>query len=355
MNILYFGSDSYASTSSHRVQALRRIGQTVNVVDIAARVPRYVNTGGLEKFHFRTGYRLLQPIIRSIVKEVIASTHQPPDLIWIDSGELFGPTVLQFIRKKLDRKVLLFNLDDPTGYRDGGRFSSLRRAMPFYDLGVTVRKETEDEMRGLGVKHVLNLFRTYDEVAHLPFDTMADIPSIFRSDISFIGTWMRYEARDKFILELVERGLSVSVWGGRWQKSPMWDQLVGHYRGGALAGRDYVAAIQGAKICIGMLSKGNRDLHTHRSAEVPFAGGLLCAERTSEHLQMYEEGKEAVFWSSAAECAQICQSLLADDERRERIRLAGMRKVRQLKLGNEDLCRQILNAVKTCSLGSVGI
>jgi len=105
-----------------------------------------------------------------------------------------------------------------------------------------------------------------------------------------------------------------------------------------------VAAIQGAKLCLGLLSKENRDLHTQRSAEIPYAGGLFCAERTSEHRQLYTEGAEAVFWSDAEECIQACRRLLADEPLRERIRIAGMHRIRALGLGNESICRQILQA-----------
>ena len=107
----------------------------------------------------------------------------------------------------------------------------------------------------------------------------------------------------------------------------------------------YVAAIRGAKVCLGLLSKGNRDLHTTRSMEIPYAGGVLCAERTTEHLALYREDEEAVFWTTAEECAEKCLGLLGDDQSRERIRLAGMARVRNNKVGNEDICRQILQAV----------
>jgi hypothetical protein len=103
-----------------------------------------------------------------------------------------------------------------------------------------------------------------------------------------------------------------------------------------------VAALQGAKIALGFLSHGNRDLHTRRSVEIPYAGGLLCAERTTEHLAMYEEGIEAVFWSDVNECAAICHKLLVDDVLRERIRQQGMTRVRADGYGNESVCREIL-------------
>jgi hypothetical protein len=76
-----------------------------------------------------------------------------------------------------------------------------------------------------------------------------------------------------------------------------------------------------------------------------FAGSLICAERTSEHQLLYEEGFEAVFWDSAEECSLICRDLLAHPLKREWIRLAGSSRVRELGVGNEDISRNILNAI----------
>lgn len=185
---------------------------------------------------------------------------------------------------------------------------------------------------------------SYDEVMHAPYQDADEIAQAFRSDVAFIGTWMRGEGRDQFLLDLVNQGIPVSIWGQRWEKSPLWDHLKAFHRGGNLSGRDYVAAIQGAKVCLGMLSKGNRDLHTTRTMEIPYAGGVLCAERTSEHLELYEEGVEAVFWRDVDECVRQCRRLLDDDAWRESVRSAGMARVRASHQGHEDVCRVIVEA-----------
>ncbi len=263
------------------------------------------------------------------------------DMVWIDSGELLGRTAVG-VFASMGVPLVLFNHDDPTGSRDGPRFASLLSALKQYSLVVTVRSETASELKALGAKRVLKVWRTYDEIAHAPWSDTAEISDKFRSEVAFIGTWMRYEGRDEFILRLADLGVDIAIWGDRWQKSPRWRKIKEMWRGPALSGRDYVAACQGAKVCIGLLSAGNRDLHTTRSLEIPYMGGVLCAERTIEHLKLYEDGVHAVFWDDAEECAGLCKALLADETRREKIRRAGMQRVRELKVGNEDVCRQIL-------------
>jgi len=338
--ILYVGSSCIGSTSQHRAEALRRLGHEVVIADPYLAVEDRLENLWLGAFHYRTGYRFIQAEIERWLGKIL-STRKNFDIAWVDCGELLGPKCLRLFNGA-GLSSVLFNHDDPTGQRDGRRFESLLKALSLYDLCAVVRQQNIQEYQALGAKKVIRVWMSYDEVMHAPCLAKADIPECFHSEVVFIGTWMRGEGRDQFMLDLLQRGVPVSIWGQRWQKSPLWEQLKGSYRGGNLSGRDYVAAIQGAKVCLGMLSKGNRDLHTTRTFEIPYAGGLLCAERTSEHLELYKEGVEAVFWRNVDECAQQCTQLLAAATWRESIRLAGMTRVRASRHGHEDVCRLLV-------------
>lgn len=341
MKILYIGDAGHESTSRHRADAMARLGHEVIVADPYAALAAHLRRGLCSTLHYRTGYRFLQGAAYTWVNELLRKYSTWPDLIWVNSGELFGATAAKSLRE-FGKPIVLYNNDDPTGGRDGRRFDSLLAALPHYDLCVTVRKPNVDEFLARGARAVRRVWMSYDEVLHRPFSDIEDIPSRFRSDVAFVGTWIRGEGRDKFLLTLIEQGLNVAIWGDRWQKSPGWSRLRDHWRGPALSGRDYVAALQGAKLALGFLSRGNRDLHTRRSAEIPYAGGLLCAQRTPEHLAMYREGEEAIFWDDADECVEVCRTLLVDNELRERIRQRGMARVRSGRYGNEAVCCEIL-------------
>lgn len=348
MNILYIGDNSTFSTSYHRATALQRLGHIVKIINSKEAVKWQLSNAFLSKVHFHTGYKFIQTSMFSWLKKKLDEPFQP-DLIWVNGGELIGANAVKLLKQK-GVPVILYHNDDPTGGRDGNRFKSLLEAIPVYDLCVVVRNQNVDEFKALGAKNVIRVFMSYDEVAHKPFDNEQEIPVKFKSDIAFIGTWMRNEKRDEFILKLINEGLNVSIWGGRWDKSPLWPQLKAYYKGGTLGGKDYVAAIQGAKICLGMLSKGNRDLHTTRSLEIPYIGGLLCAERTTEHLQMYNEGTEAIFWDDVNECAEKCKALINDDDRINSIKKAGRIRILENKAGNENVCSTILKAVANLQL-----
>lgn len=342
MKILFIGSSSLASTSSHRAAALTRLGHEVFANDPYDELYFNLKNKWMSIINYRSGYQFIQYFICNWLSTTIKKTSKP-ELIWIEGGELFGKSALALC-KKIGVPVILFNHDDPTGLRDGNRFLTLRKALPLYDLVTAVRDVGKDELLKYCSGKVLKIWMTHDEVFHNPDFIKQPLSSEYISDVCFIGTWMRNEDRDIFLLKLIERGINIAIWGNRWQKSVYWNKLKPFWRGGNLSGKNYVMAINGAKICIGLLSKGNRDMHTTRSMEIPFAGGLLCAERTAEHLKLYSENEEAIFWADADECADKCIDLLANPYKSERIRLGGMRRVRENKVGNENVCQAIILA-----------
>ena len=337
--ILYLGDSRIGTNSLYRANALSRLGHEVTHLDPWLKMYSGRDNVWCDRVHYSTGYLFVQWIMRARLKRELEKLGRSYDAAWVTSGELFGPGIVRDL-KAAGTRTVLFNMDDPTGSRDGARWLSLRAAITEYDLCALVREESVKEFSERGAHRVMRVCSGYDELEHRPFLNVADIHPDLRSKVAFVGTWM--EDRDDFMAKLIERKVPVSIWGNRWQKSPRWNKIKSAWRGPALAGRDYAGAIQGAKICLGLLSRGNRDRKTTRSAEIPYAGGLLCAERTSEHLAMYREGYEAVFWSDADECARLCHELLADAPRREAIRQAGRRRVLELKIGNEDCCRRIL-------------
>lgn len=342
-SIIYLADLRPGTNSALRKNALERIGVSVKSIDVVNRCsPMRLIHRTANLFHFHTGYKFLQPSIVRKLKHTLAPTSKY-DIAWVNSGELYGKSCMRELRR-FTHKTVIYHNDDALGGRDGNRWLSMIKSIPEYDLCAVVRDVNVEEFKACGARQVLRVWMSYDEVMHRPLGESEHQGDEWISEVAFLGAWM--PERGPFMMRLLELGIPLRIWGSGWQKAPEWGGLSRVWQGATVTGRDYVRAISGSKICLGLLSKGNRDLHTRRSVEIPYAGGLLCAERTSEHLQMYRENVEAVFWSDANECAKICKSLLADKARREQIRLHGMQRVRDLKVGNEDICRQILSALE---------
>lgn len=338
-DILYLGVKN--GTSLHRADALRRLGHRIVHVDVRELLP---DTGWVDRVTWKLGGQWFAPWLARQLNTRLRG--QRFDLCLVDSGEYAPPRVLAALRRHAP-KVVNYNIDDPTGERDRMRFVAYRRSLPHYDLCVVMRPQNVVEARQYGARHVISTPRSADEVAHAPRTLTAEDRARWDSDVLFLGTW--FPERGPFLLELTQRGVPLTICGPNWHKAPEWPQLRRHWRMGALDGDNYAKAIQCAKVNLGLLSRQNRDLHTTRSLEIPALGGLLCAQRTSEHLMMYEEGKEALFWGDADECAAKCRLALGDEDLRRRIAAAGRARVMANGHYNEKVMNHILELALTGS------
>lgn len=344
LSILYIGTSSKESTSRHRADALKRLGHDVLIFDPHLECSRHLRSRYLFYFHYRTGFRLLQPVITKVFFNWRNRNPRSFDIVYVDSGEWIGQRLAQDLHSIAP--LILYVLDDPTGGNDRRRFDTLKKALPYYDLCTVVRDQNVEEFNGLGARRVIRVWRSYDEVAHLPVKLSNDERRQYQSEVCFVGTW--FPERGPLMGRLLDSGVPLSIWGDRWQKAHEWNKLKSAWRGPAVYNDDYAKAVCASKVVLGLLCKGNRDLHTQRSLEIPRIGGLLCAERTAEHEELFENWKEAVFWNNADECAQICFKILSDTSTANRIRAAGQKRVMTLQKGNEDICREILDVAGLC-------
>lgn len=332
--VLYLGVKS--GTCLDRARALQRLGLQVTHIDMRSLLPA---SNWVDRITWKLGGQYFAPFLNRQLRLALATREF--DLCLVDNGEWVTRATLSILRQHA-RKVVNYNIDDPTGPRDGRRFTAYRQTARFYDLAVVMRQSNVDELKALGMAKSLRVFMCSDEVSHAPRPITHQDQDQWGTDILFLGTWM--PERGPFLLELIDAGLPISIRGSNWEKAPEWARLKPYWHGPAVAGDDYAKAIQCARINLGLLSKGNRDQHTTRSMEIPALGGLLCAERTDEHQALYQEGQEAVFWSTAQECADVCRTLLANESKRLAIQEQGQHRHLASPHRNERMLRRLLEA-----------
>jgi spore maturation protein CgeB len=333
LKILFLGANGYNTLK--RAYALKRLGHEVRLVDPYSFFP-YKNFVG--RLVYYAGASLIESYLKYKISPII--TKDRFDVTFVDGGELIGPSMMRVLRK-VSTRIMNYNNDDPFGRRDKNKWRLYREAVPHYDLLAVVRPVNVTEAYALGARKVLQVFMAVDELDG-PREITPQDRRRFPHEVLFIGTWM--PERGPFLRELVTAGVPLTIYGNDWQKAPEWPALQAVWRGPAIYGDDYLKAIQLAKVSLGLVSKGNRDLHTTRTFEIPYCGGLLCAERTSEHLQVYQEDVEAVYWSDVKECIDKCQKLLNDDKMRTEIAEKG--RIRCLRNGifNENNLDKMLKA-----------
>ena len=93
--------------------------------------------------------------------------------------------------------------------------------------------------------------------------------------------------------------------------------------GTGLWGDKYSIALKCSKLALGLLSKLIPETTTTRTFEIPAVGGFLLAERTEDHMKLFEEGKEAEFFSGDEELRDKISFYLREDAERNRIARAG--------------------------------
>lgn len=333
MNILYLGPNT--DTSGHRAAALERLGHKVFLLNPRSFLPGNRLMGAWLN---KTGALFIEDLVGERILSKTA--YLKFDITFVSSGELVGPKVIRSLQKHFG-PVLNYNTDDPFGNRDGNAWRIYLKSVPFYDTVVVVRNSNVAEAYARGAKRVLRVFMAADEEVHAPRILTREDKVKWASDVLFVGTWM--PERGPFLLQLLKQGIPLTIYGNSWQKAKEWPELKSAWKGPGILGDDYAKAIQTAKICLGLLSKGNRDLHTLRSLEIPALGGLFCAERTSEHLQLYTEGVEAFFWSDAWECATICKDLLKYEGKRSEIAAKGKQRCIENGYFNEPILAKILS------------
>jgi spore maturation protein CgeB len=334
MRILYLAADF--GTSRHRRLALERLGHDVERIDCID-IPYMKRPLVIAIWHLR-GFGVSTITYFHMWMSLFRKRYE---FCFVGQGESVGPALVRLLKRRCG-VVACYNVDNPFVVRDGFRWKVFLRALPVYDFYCTIRPSTAEAAHVHGARKAISLFRTADEVVHRPRAWNAEDEKRFSSEVAFIGTWM--PERGPFVEELLEAGVPVRIFGANWRKAPEFERIKGALAIDRFLGdEDYVRAIQYSKIVLGLLSVGNEDMHTGRSLEVPAIGSLFCGQRTREHLAMYIEGEEAVFWDDAAECARRCFELLAAPELITRISRAGHKRMMKSGHFNEELMRSIID------------
>jgi spore maturation protein CgeB len=217
-----------------------------------------------------------------------------------------------------------------------------RRALPAYHFIFTTRSVNVAEVAALNRNVEFFPFAYYPRI-HRLVEIEADEQVLWDTDVVFVGTYER--PRAKALEELLRRGsFRLAIHGAQWSKLPSSSLLRSCVRSSDLRFDELCKAHRGARISLGFLRKENRDDYTQRTFEIPACGGVLLAERTAQHMEYFAEGIEAEFFdpSSFDELAGKVALLLANPQRREKMRQAGFAAVLKGKHTYKDRLQRLL-------------
>ena len=339
MNIIYVGPLDYGGTCLQRLKALEQLGHKVLPVDTcppeATTRERY--------FHERVWRKLLGPrdLAGANARILQLVREQKPRILWVDKGLTIRPDTLQRAKAMAPGMVRVsYSPDDKLNPQNQSR--RYVAGIPLYDLHVTTKSYNVAELKEAGAPRVLFVDNAFCPFVHRLLAVTAAEKERFGGQVGFIGQFE--EDRAEHLTFLAEQGIPVKVWGNwprRWHRRHP-NLLV---MGAPVWGDDYARAICAFDINLAFLHKGNRDLQTQRSIEIPACGGFMLAERTSEHLRLFREGVEAAFFGSREELLEKVRYYLSHPEERRQIAAEGRRRCLSQGYSNVDRLQAVLQHI----------
>jgi len=285
-------------------------------------------------------YKLrLHSDINQVNKKLLEYDISNIDVVFVIKGnEILASTLNRLKQKKKELKLINFSLDDM--YAKHNRSFFYTSSLKYYDLVVTTKSYNIDELPQIGAKKILFQYQAYSKDIHIPMECS----SKYQHDVIFIG-YPELE-RIESLLFLAEHGIVVNIYGypSAWEKSINKinnKNIVIHKE--SLYGEEYSEALSCAKISLCFLRKINRDLHTSRSIEIPACKGFMLAERTNEHLTLFEENKEAVYFGDNTELLEKVNYYLKHETKRVEIANNGFIRSQNSGYSYDDRVEEILN------------
>jgi len=339
MRMLYCGQLTAGNTCSMRKDALEHLGNAVTALDLTSTLAR---RGPLTRLAYRSAWRLgwAPDLERCNERLIDLALDIQPDAIWIDKGVSITARTLVRLRRELDRTRLIhYNPDDPFGGFGYAGWRTFIRAIREYDVHIVPRRANVEEYRRHGARRVFQAMPAwgYAEDVHRPLPRTPEAVRCFGADVGFVGSFETDRAQA--MLELARNAVQVRI-VGPWPAEFLDERMLHTPR--AVMGDEYACALSSFKIALGFLRKRNRDRHTSRSIEIPACGVFMLAERSDEHLSLFEEGLEAEYFSGIDELVDKARFYLANDRARERIAAAGRLRCERSGYGNMGCMQRLL-------------
>lgn len=339
MKILFVGQLGKGQTTRMRMEVLEELGHTI--------IPLNSQTGWSNcSFIQRTIQQKLRrgPVISKLNRDLLAlAKKHKPDLLWGEKQEYLLPQTLQEIQNA-GTKLLHFT-PDPYFTLSWKRTPFMDEGMAIFDYVVTCKRYELDEYKRT-CRQVIYMPLGFAEAVHRPVSpTDTKKRRAFSSDVGFLGGWE--PRREELLAAIAQTGCDLKIWGyawdhlvdGKWSprrymrlknlagdepfKIGCNEQLANALQGNEVYGDDYAFALSGARINVGFLRHTWPDQHTTRTFEIPACASLMLADRTEEHQEFFEEGREADFFSSKEELVDKVGFYLANEAVREKVARAG--------------------------------
>jgi spore maturation protein CgeB len=208
-------------------------------------------------------------------------------------------------------RVANYLTDDP--WNPAHRAPWFLNALPEYYSVFSPRRANLRDLEDVGCRRASYLPFAYDPDLHFPEAPSNHERGALATDVLFVGG--ADKDRIPVCRAIAGSGLSLAIYGDYWDRHPVTQAFYRGYADLAMLRR----ATASAAVCLCLTRKANRDGHTMRSYEIPAMRGVILAEETDDHREMFgDEGECALFFRDTSEMVDKAKWLLAHrDEARQ--------------------------------------
>lgn len=242
------------------------------------------------------------------------------DIIWIDKGRWLRAAALEELKRRSRALAIHYTPDPAFTLHQSRHFDA---CVPLYDLCITTKRYELEAYRRKGAREVMFTWQGIDD----RFERLAACAQLDGRplDVVFVGHVEPHYVETLEKVRAITKNMRVH--GPGWERLARWRDSWRGIAAEAVWADALPEALARGRIGLGLLSKMCPDAFTTRSFEIPAAGAMLLAERTADHLELFEEDREAVFFDSSEELSEKLRFYLQHEEIRRRIAEAGRARV----------------------------
>ena len=307
--LLYIGQTGEGSTSLDRKNNIERLGYdviTFNTVDYLNPKNRIVSS-----ISHRLNIGAPLKNLNNDIKRFIESNNISVEYVWVDKGKWLFPETINYLKKIAKKKIIHYTPDAQLTIHKSIHFNE---SIPIYDILFTTKEFEIDLYKKKGANNICLTYQAYEDTRFYPRPDL-------KRETGYVGFIGHHEYHYANILSGIVDNHDVKIWGPRWENKfkVKFGKLKHKIISNGVWGEMYPITLCKIPIALGLLHKKTPETTTTRSFEIPACGTFMLAERTEKHLELFEEGKEADYFSSLDELNDKINYYLKNTDVRDKI------------------------------------
>lgn len=293
---------------------------------------------------------LFGPALKKLNNDLVKMALEfSPDLIFIYRGTHIKPSSLCELKRAMPGcEIFGYNNDDPFGSgHPPWLWGNFKKCLPFYDLIFAYRRHNIAEFIQFGAKRVELLMPWFIPEKDRPLAYGEVIETKF--DAIFVGHYEQ-DLRIEYLEKIAKSNLKFGLFGPDWHRAPRYEWLQNYQPVLPVIGEFYRETLMSSKIALCFLSNLNRDSYTRRCFEIPAMGVFMLCQYSSDLVQLFEDGVDAVFFHSADDLIAKIRYYAHHDQLREKIAANGMARVMRDKHDVVSRMQYVLDQMKNKDL-----